>query len=84
MKNELKNLIKPQLTQLEDVARDKQRVAVRQAQCVNQLGHNGCWNCSLNDDRCTVNQTQEMLEARTNLIYRNITMKVIEWVSDVG
>lgn len=83
MKEELKKILQPYFTQLNEAENDLNRILSAQNNCVISRGHNGCWNCETKEENCSVAQTKLMVDARRKIIHMNIVKRVKEWIDSV-
>lgn len=83
MKNELKRILNPYYTQLEDAALEQNRIFLAQRDCIKQRGFNGCWNCDVKNEECVVKQTRRMIDDKISLIRLHIVHKVKDWLAGV-
>ena len=81
MKNELKKILNPYYTQLDEAVKEQNESFLAQRDCVKQKGFNGCWNCKIKDSECAVKRTRDMINGRIELLRLHIVHKVKDWLA---
>lgn len=82
MRKELKKDLLPIIEQINDTEKERSRVEEAKRKCVINKGYNGCWNCDIEENLCTVNQTMKMVEGKSKLLYVKFYNRVVEWLKD--